>query len=146
MLLGPTVVVVSMEEINKLVFKFMLLELLPLGIHKIYVCRIENNDVNQKKPPHKLPVLPPRLPLNHPLTLSLYFSNMGFTSFARILFVTLIDSLYKLFFWWVLFQFSSVAQSCPNLCDPMNCSMPGLPVHHQLPEFTQTHIHHPSSQ
>ena len=58
--------------------------------------------------------------------------------------------------WWLLFrtkikssdmtlwpsvQFSSVAQSCPTLCDPMNCSMPGLPVHHQLPEFTQTHVH-----
>ena len=40
---------------------------------------------------------------------------------------------------WV--QFSSVSQSCPALCDPMNCSTPGLPVHHQLPEFTQTHIH-----
>ena len=38
-------------------------------------------------------------------------------------------------------QFSSVAQLCPTLCDPMNCSMPGLPVHHQLPEFTQTHVH-----
>ena len=38
-------------------------------------------------------------------------------------------------------QFSSVAQSCATLCDPMNCSMPGLPVHHQLPEFTQTHVH-----
>ena len=38
-------------------------------------------------------------------------------------------------------QFSSVAQSCPTLCDPMNSSMPGLPVHHQLPEFTQTHVH-----
>ena len=38
-------------------------------------------------------------------------------------------------------QFSSVAQSCPILCNPMNCSTPGLPVHHQLPEFTQTHIH-----
>ena len=38
-------------------------------------------------------------------------------------------------------QFSSVAQSCPTLCDPMNCSMLGLPVHHQLPEFTQTHVH-----
>ena len=34
-----------------------------------------------------------------------------------------------------------VAQSCLTLCDPMNRSMPGLPVHHQLPEFTQTHIH-----
>ena len=38
-------------------------------------------------------------------------------------------------------QFSSVAQSCPNLCDPMNHSMPGLPVPHQFPEFTQTHVH-----
>ena len=38
-------------------------------------------------------------------------------------------------------QFSSVAQSCPTLCDPINYSMPGLPVHHQLPEFTQTHVH-----
>ena len=38
-------------------------------------------------------------------------------------------------------QFSSVAQSCPTLWDPMNRSTPGLPVHHQLPEFTQTHIH-----
>ena len=38
-------------------------------------------------------------------------------------------------------QFSSLAQSCPTLCDLMNCSMPGLPVHHQLPEFTQTHVH-----
>ena len=38
-------------------------------------------------------------------------------------------------------QFSSVAQSCPTLPDPMNHSMPGLPVHHELPEFTQTHVH-----
>ena len=38
-------------------------------------------------------------------------------------------------------QFSSVAQLCPTLCNPMNCSTPGLPVHHQLPEFTQTHVH-----
>ena len=37
-------------------------------------------------------------------------------------------------------QFSSFAQSCPTLCDPMNHSTPGLPVHHQLPEFTQTHV------
>ena len=38
-------------------------------------------------------------------------------------------------------QLSSVAQSCPALCDPMNCSMPGLLVHHQLPKITQTHVH-----
>ena len=37
--------------------------------------------------------------------------------------------------------FSSVTQSCPTLCDPMNCSTLGLPVHHQLPEFTETHVH-----
>ena len=40
-----------------------------------------------------------------------------------------------------LMQFSSVAQLCPTLCNPMDCSMPGLPVHHQLPELTQTHVH-----
>ena len=38
-------------------------------------------------------------------------------------------------------KISSVTQSCLTLCDPMNCSMPGLPVHHQLLEFTQTHVH-----
>ena len=38
-------------------------------------------------------------------------------------------------------QFSSVVQLCPTLCDPMNRSTPGLPVQHQLPEFTQTHVH-----
>ena len=40
-----------------------------------------------------------------------------------------------------LVQFSSVAQSCQTLCDPLDCSTPGFPVHHQLPEFTQTHVH-----
>ena len=38
-------------------------------------------------------------------------------------------------------QFSSVAQACPTLCDPMNCSTPGFPVHHQLSELAQTHVH-----
>ena len=38
-------------------------------------------------------------------------------------------------------QFSSVVHLCPTLCDPMNCITPGLPVHHQLPDFTQTHVH-----
>ena len=41
----------------------------------------------------------------------------------------------------LIIQFSSVAQSCPTLCNPMNHIMPGLPVHHQLPEFIQTHVH-----
>ena len=47
-------------------------------------------------------------------------------------------SLFSLF---LSVQFSSVTQSCPTICDPMNCSTAGLPVHHQLPEFTQTHVH-----
>ena len=37
--------------------------------------------------------------------------------------------------------FSSIAQSCPTLCNPMDCSTPGLPLHHQIPEFIQTHVH-----
>ena len=41
----------------------------------------------------------------------------------------------------LMLGFSSVTQSCPTLFDPMNRSTPGLPVHHQLPEFTQTHAH-----
>ena len=48
------------------------------------------------------------------------------------------ENIYSL---WVSVQFSSVAQSCPTLCDLMNCSMPGLPVHHHLLEFTQTHVY-----
>ena len=46
-----------------------------------------------------------------------------------------------IFFCLVSVQFSSVTQSCPTLCNPMNRSTPGLPVHHHLPEFTQTHLH-----
>ena len=60
------------------------------------------------------------------------------------------DSLYFLTWLTVFFpilgkfsavQFSSVAQLYPTLCDPMDCSMPGFPVHYQLPEFAQTHVH-----
>ena len=40
-----------------------------------------------------------------------------------------------------MIQFRSVAQSYPTVCDPMDCSMPGFPVHHQLPELAQTHVH-----
>ena len=45
--------------------------------------------------------------------------------------------------WWPCssVQFSSVTQSCPTFCNPMDCNTPGLPMHHQLPEFTQTHVH-----
>ena len=47
----------------------------------------------------------------------------------------------ELRFWVHSVQVSSVAQSCLTLCDPMNCSMPGLPIHHQIPESNQTHVH-----
>ena len=53
----------------------------------------------------------------------------------------LLKYLSLLSIWISSVQFSSVAQSCPTLCDPINCSTPGLPVHHQLPEFTQTLVH-----
>ena len=57
-----------------------------------------------------------------PLSLPMCFSHSSPLSFSSV-------------------QFSSVAQSCPTLCHPMNRSTPGLPVHHQLREFTQTHVH-----
>ena len=52
------------------------------------------------------------------------------------------SALKVLITWTVSVQSSSVAQSCLTLCDPMDCSMPGLPVHHQFPELAQTHVHH----
>ena len=67
--------------------------------------------------------------------------------FMFVVFETPIRTLIKIlevkgmFLFSLYDQFSSVAQSCPTLFDPMNHSTPGLPVHHQLPEFTQTHIH-----
>ena len=59
---------------------------------------------------------------------------------SRVFILVIILFITKIFIWF-FFQFSSVAQLCPTLCDPMNHSTPGLPVHHQLPEFTQTHVH-----
>ena len=50
----------------------------------------------------------------------------------------MVKSLTKCWHW---VQFSSVAQSCPTLCDPKDCGTPGFPVHHQLPELAQTHVH-----
>ena len=56
--------------------------------------------------------------------------------------IFIIKHLLKFSFYFLLqYQFSSVTQSCPTLCNPMDCSMPGFPVHQQLLEFTQTHIH-----
>ena len=64
-----------------------------------------------------------------------YFSILALNGMKRQKDMTLKDELPR------SVQFSSVAQSCPTLCNPMNRSMPGLPVHHQLPEFTQTQVH-----
>ena len=65
----------------------------------------------------------------------MYLSTQSVAVFAAS-FLILIICVFSL-----LVLLSSVAQSCLTLCDPMNRSMPGLPVHHQLPEFTQTHVH-----
>ena len=80
----------------------------------------------------------------------LYFNPGDFLSFFFLFsHISLVGSMIN----WSIFliyiavfpvfipQFSSVAQSCPTLCDPMNHSTPGLPVHHHLPEFTQTQVH-----
>ena len=50
-------------------------------------------------------------------------------------------SNYLLYMVFTVFQFSSIIQSCPTLCDPMDCSTPGFPVHHQYLELAQTHVH-----
>ena len=52
-----------------------------------------------------------------------------------------LGSCFIMYCFIILTQFSSVTQLCPTLCNPMNCSTPGLPVHHQLLESTQTHVH-----
>ena len=74
---------------------------------------------------------------------SLFSPDLRFSPFSLLLphpwpcFSVCLDFLLSLH----SFQFSSVAQSCPTPCDPMDCSTLGLPVHHQLLEFTQTHVH-----
>ena len=60
----------------------------------------------------------------------------------KILWGQLILAIWRFKMSFTRHQFRSVAESCPTLCNPMDCSTPGLPVHHrQLPEFTQTHVH-----
>ena len=91
---------------------------------------------------HTRPPCPSPIPRVHPDSCSLFPPAAWFSSVAQLCPIS----------WWhwgntlckmypVLVQFSSVTQSCLTLCDPMNRSTPGLPVHHQLPEFTQTHVH-----
>ena len=71
------------------------------------------------------------------ILISFLISSVIYWLFSSVLF-----SLHLLEFLIVfLLLVFSVTQSCPTLCDPMNCSMPGLSVHHQFPEYTQTHVH-----
>ena len=63
--------------------------------------------------------------------------DVGSEEYYLCAYMSLVSSVYKC----GSVQFSSVTQLCLTLCDPMNRSAPGLPVHHQLPEFTQTHVH-----
>ena len=83
-------------------------------------------------PPQNLPSpkrLQPAVHLRRPL-----FNNSYGLSLLEV-------SILKMDFSYICSSVSSVAQLCLTLCDPVDCSMPGLPVHHQLPEFTQTHVH-----
>ena len=79
---------------------------------------------------------------------SFYFLEVSFFPFLFLpsfalthLSLSIPIAILRLYFNLDSVQFSSVPQSYPTLCDPMNRSTPGLPVHHQLPEFTQTHVH-----
>ena len=70
---------------------------------------------------------------------SIYFHFQYSTVYVFVCFVFLVDPI--MFSPYINFQFSSATQSRPTLCDPVNRSTPGLPVHYQLPESTQTHVH-----
>ena len=78
----------------------------------------------------------------HQLSVSkLLFSFVRYRGSTQLDYIFLWSIFYNLILVTTSVQFSSVTQSCPTLCDPMDCSTPGLPVHHQFPEFTQTHAH-----
>ena len=70
--------------------------------------------------------------------INIYAPNTGAPQYVRQMLTSMKGEINRN---TIIVQFSSVAQSCLTLCKPMNCSTPGLPVHHQLPEFTQTHVH-----
>ena len=67
--------------------------------------------------------------------------NLSWMKYAWVITYSKQANIWVLTYQFSSVQFSSVIQLCLTLCDPMNHSMPGLPVHHQLPEFTQTHVH-----
>ena len=81
---------------------------------------------------HRDPIIPTEVPLQHGICQPLLLTSCFMSSGGR-------EGLGSC--WTNPAQFSSVAQLCPTLRDAMDCNMPGLPVHHQLPEFTQIHLH-----
>ena len=83
------------------------------------------------------PMLPSRLPCSPPHLLRFLAQTQGLDVSCP----HWPPSPFPKFFFFSSVQFSSVTQLCPTHCDPMNCSTPGLLVHHQLLEFTQTHVH-----
>ena len=81
--------------------------------------------------PEMIPLVDDSIPFEMILRQNEYCRRGAWCNFRSLEVFLLSDSV----------QFSSVGQSCPTLCDPMKCSMPDLPAHHQLPESTQTHVH-----
>ena len=78
----------------------------------------------------------------HISTLFRFFSHIGhYRVVSRSLLTSVIQLVLISYLFYISVQFNSVAQLCPTLCDTMNRSTKGFPVHHHLPEFTQTHVH-----
>ena len=103
---------------------------------ELYIFIILESDVTKGNVSHDISVV--RKLLTYQASLAV-FKVMWFDLQAQTICTRLIISSY--FNQSSPVQVSSVSQSCPTLCDPMNHSTPGLPVHHQLPEFIQTHVH-----
>ena len=92
---------------------------------------------------NKFPELVPKICPNEYLLIDVTAVSASHSIYNKIahIFSCYFIVLFRLLEDKLVSQIRSVAQSCPTLCDPMNPSTPGLPVHHQLPEFTQTHVH-----
>ena len=136
---------------NYLLLLFTLQYCIGFAIHQIHhrCTRAPNPETPSHPRPHTIPLGHPSAPApsvlypakssSGPIAFGCFsYSYHGCLIMERVLFLILQDLTYFKFY---SFQFSSVAQSCPTPCDPMNHSMLGLPVHHQLPESTQTHVH-----
>ena len=70
-----------------------------------------------------------------------WVSWLTFLSTVKFTLLSVLGAYHSLSLTRLMIQFNSVTRSCPTLCDHKNCSTPGFPVHHQLPEFTQIHVH-----